>query len=83
MVHPADMTNPVGVAATEFTAGGRHFPTPHPPKTGRGGVCSIRGPQPCMARRDFLLRWAVGSLRLGWWPGWLIAVISLANGWSV
>ena len=37
MVHPTDMANPVGVAATEFTAGGRHFPTPHPPRKRQGG----------------------------------------------
>ena len=44
MVHPTDMTNPVGVAATEFTAGGRHFPTPHPPRKRQGGGMLTAGP---------------------------------------
>lgn len=40
-------------------------PPPIPPETGRGGVCAMRGPQPYMARRDFLImlggEWSQGG----------------------
>ena len=44
-----------GVSAGGLHRQPRNLPTPHPPENGRGVVCSMRGPQPCMPRRDFLI----------------------------
>ncbi len=63
MVHPADMTNPVGVAATEFTDGSRHFPTPHPPETGRGGYAQSGVPSHAcrVGFFNYAQRWVVSG----------------------